>query len=87
VSAVQVAVEQLSGCPQHAQYEQNTYERRQVCDTLEHRHEHQTAYTNPEHSLTLTLGEVGVYVIYIDAVQPLKGKRYRAKIACVVAMK
>jgi len=31
--------------------------------------------------------EVGVYVIYIDAVQPLKGKRHRAKIACVIAMK
>ncbi len=33
------------------------------------------------------IAEVGVYVIYIDAVQPLKGKRHRAKIACVVAMK
>jgi hypothetical protein len=33
------------------------------------------------------MAEVGVYVVYIDAVQPLRGKRQRAKIACVVAMK
>jgi hypothetical protein len=33
------------------------------------------------------LANIGVYVIYIDAVQPIKGKRERAKIACVVATK
>jgi hypothetical protein len=33
------------------------------------------------------MAEVGVYVIYIDAAQPLKGKRHRAKIACAVALK
>lgn len=33
------------------------------------------------------LANAGIYVVYVDAVLPLKGKREKAKIACVVAVK
>jgi hypothetical protein len=33
------------------------------------------------------LANAGVYVVYVDAVLPLKGKREKTKIACVVAVK
>ena len=63
VSAVQVAVEHLSSSPQNAKYEQYAYERRQMGDALEDRHKHQSAYTDNEYSLALSVGEVAYRIV------------------------
>ena len=54
----QVAVEYLSGRPQHAEHQQYAYERGQMGDRLEYGDEHQSAYADPEHGLALPVGEV-----------------------------
>ena len=58
MSAMEMTIEHLCGGPENAEHEEDAYERRQVCDALEDRHEDQTAHTDYEDSLTLCLCEV-----------------------------
>ena len=57
-STMQTAIENFGSSPENTQYQKDSYEWRQVGDTLEDRNEDQTAYSQPEHCLALTFGEI-----------------------------
>jgi len=57
-STMQTAIENFGSSPENAQYQKDSYEWRQVGDTLEDRNEDQAAYSQPEHCLALTFGEI-----------------------------
>ena len=56
-------MENLSGCPQDTQHEQDTHKRWQVGQRLEDRHKDESAYTQPEDDVALCfrkLADIGL---------------------------
>ena len=68
LGAMEIAVEDLRHRPQRAEHQEDADKRRKVGDALEDGNEEQTADTDPEHNLALSLREVALVLLALAIV-------------------